>query len=139
MLAVDSAVTVQDRAGAIVKVYEGAEKLFGLGERPIGVAVYGLGNIGPRSVGSYLNEYVTHDPGGALDRREDSLGDIVEHLRVFLLDAYLREIAPVLEQQIGMPYDQIPPERRPVLGVVVVGFRPRPVPVRGVGDRYPAP
>jgi hypothetical protein len=42
-LGVDSAVTAPSPDGGVMKVYENAQKLFQVGERPIGVATYGLG------------------------------------------------------------------------------------------------
>ena len=122
VLAVDSAVTVADPAGAgVAKIYENAQKLFQLGERPIGVAVYGVGTIGSRTIGSYVREFEKADPGGVLDG-ETSVHEIVEQLRLFFLDRYDTEITPLLEQAFGMPFDQIPPDQVPVLGLVVGGF-----------------
>ena len=66
VLAADSATSIPDGAGGVAKVYENAEKLFELGNRPIGVAVYGIGAFGVRSVSSYLNEFEQRDPGGSL-------------------------------------------------------------------------
>jgi integrase len=51
-LAVDSAVTLPDGTGGIAKVYENAQKLFQLGDRPIGIAVFGLERE-PSTVRSY--------------------------------------------------------------------------------------
>src|SRR2546422_625642 len=48
--------------GGVLKVYEDADKLFSLGERPIGVATFGAGVIGNRTLGSYLREFVVRDP-----------------------------------------------------------------------------
>lgn len=41
ILGVDSAVTLSGPTG-IIKVFENAQKLFQLGEKPVGIAVYGL-------------------------------------------------------------------------------------------------
>jgi hypothetical protein len=51
ILGVDSAVTVP--VADHVKIWENAEKLFQMGGRPIGAAIYGLAGFGDRSVGSY--------------------------------------------------------------------------------------
>ena len=61
VLAADSAVALRT-AGEIVKIYEPAEKLFPLGDRPIGMAVYGLAALGNRSIGSYLREFAADNP-----------------------------------------------------------------------------
>lgn len=120
-LAVDSAVTLPDASGGVAKVYENAEKLFQLGDRPIGIAGFGLGALGSRAIGSYVREFETLDPGGAVTA-QNSLTDVVESLRDFLLTSYRREVVPVLEQHHGVPFDQIQPDQIPVLGLVVGGF-----------------
>jgi len=52
VLGVDSAVTIHDSQGLVVKVYENAVKLFQLGEKPIGIAAFGIGALGNRIIGS---------------------------------------------------------------------------------------
>lgn len=121
ILAVDSAVTLPDTSGNVVKIYENAEKLFQLGERPIGVACYGLGSLGHRSIGSYLAEFETRDPGAVLAQK-NKVGDVVEALRQFLMAAYRKEVVPALEQQTGKKYKDIPLAERPALGLVIGGF-----------------
>jgi hypothetical protein len=121
VLAVDSAVALRT-AGQIVKIYENAEKLFPLGDRPIGMAVYGLAAIGDRSIGSYLREFATENP--VVADPNSTLQEVVEAAREFLMAAYLREVAPDLERSLGRPWDQIPVEDRPPLGVVMGGFSP---------------
>jgi hypothetical protein len=114
ILGVDSAVSVPAPQG-IVKVYENAEKLFQLGERPIGVATYGLGALGMRSIGSYVREFEVRDPDGVIEA-ENAVADVVEALRAFFMDGYNREILPHLQAQ------DIPTDQWPVLGLVVGGF-----------------
>jgi len=41
----------------VAKQYGHAQKLFQIGDLPIGVVVYGIGNIGPRSIGSFIVEF----------------------------------------------------------------------------------
>jgi hypothetical protein len=121
VLAVDSAVALR-AAGQIVKVYENAEKLFPLGDRPIGMAVYGLAAIGDRSIGSYLREFAAENQ--VVADPTSTLRDIVEAAREFLMAAYLREVAPDLERSVGRPWDKIPVAERPTLSVVMGGFSP---------------
>jgi hypothetical protein len=45
IVGVDSAITIGD-AAAPAKVYEDADKLFGLGDLPIGIAFYGMAALG---------------------------------------------------------------------------------------------
>ena len=42
---------------AFLKAYENATKLFQLGDSPIGIASWGAGNIGPRSIGGLILDY----------------------------------------------------------------------------------
>ena len=93
----------------VVKTYEHAEKLFRLGQTPIGVAVYGIGNIGPRSIGSFIHEF-----GKKLTEPED-VEKVAADLLAFLrsqYDAQLRDVA------------QVPAEQRPQLGVLIAGYSP---------------
>lgn len=121
VLAVDSAVTLRAPDGSgIEKIYENAEKLFPLGGRPIGVAVYGLGALGDRSLGSYLAEFEKQNPA-VVDPRT-TLNDVVEAARDFLMAAYMREVAPEVADNSGRPWDQVPDEEKPILGVVIGGF-----------------
>jgi hypothetical protein len=48
--------------------------------------------------------------------------DLVEALRDFFSTRYLREVAPILEQETGLSFGDIPAEQVPVLGLVVGGF-----------------
>jgi hypothetical protein len=121
VLAADSAATVPGEGGSVLKTYENAEKVFALGNRPIGVALYGIAALGSRSVSSYLNEFEQTDPDDVLASDTD-LSEIVEALRDFLLNAYLSDLAPLLAQALDMPYEDIPVEQIPILGVVVGGF-----------------
>jgi hypothetical protein len=46
LLAIDSAVTLPDGGGGVAKVYENAQELFQVADRPIGIAAFGLGALG---------------------------------------------------------------------------------------------
>src|SRR5947207_2181008 len=120
ILGVDSAVTVPS-PGGVAKVYENAEKLFQLGERPIGIATFGLGALGTRSLGSYLREFAIHDPGKVVSG-QSAIADVVEALREFCMANYRAVIVPLLEQETGKSFDDIPAEQRPGIGLVVGGF-----------------
>ena len=87
-----------------IKAYENAQKLFQIGALPVGVATYGIGNFGPRSVGSFLLEF---------GRRKD-LKDNVEDLAV--------ELHKFLGSAHEDLYGKLPEEQKPVLGLVVAGY-----------------
>src|SRR5205814_2305946 len=84
---VDSAVTLPSSAGKETTVYDDSEKLFPLGRLSVGVATYGLGAMGARSIGSYLREYEVTDPQGLM-AGDYTMPQLVESLRAFLLQAY---------------------------------------------------
>lgn len=122
ILGVDSAVSIPGKAG-IAKTYENAEKLFQIGRRPIGVAIFGLGGIGARSIGSYLTEFGVEN--NAIISAENFLEEIVEALRSFFMDKYSALIIPALEKAIqeqGKKLEDVPKGNWPKLGLVIGGF-----------------
>ena len=124
ILGVDSAVTFGSPAGGVHKVYENADKLFQLGDKPIGIAAFGISLLGFRSIGSYINEFEAEDPEHVVSR-EAQVEDIVEQLRSFFIRKYRETVVPELESRFGKIFDDIPPSQRPVLGLVVGGFSAR--------------
>jgi hypothetical protein len=120
ILGVDSAVTIpvsQDH----VKIWENAEKLFQIGERPIGAAIYGLAGFGDRSVGSYFRQFEQGNPGGVLTAAND-LSVVVESLRDFMHTAYHATIAPAIVAA-GKDFNQeLQAGNVPALGIVVGGY-----------------
>ena len=123
VLGVDSAVSLPAPGGGVAKTYENAEKLFQLGNRPIGVAVYGLGTLGTRSIGSYIREFEIKDPEKKVSG-DTSIGEVVEELRKFLFEQYERTVVPALETSLKKRFSDIPSHKIPVLGVVAGGFSP---------------
>jgi hypothetical protein len=88
-----------------LKAYGNARKLFELRTKPgVGVLTYGAGNIGPRSVGSLIEEYS--------DRVEanTTVARIAEGLR--------DHIRPVYQQQFGA----LPVNQQPAMGFYVAGY-----------------
>jgi hypothetical protein len=121
VLGVDSAVTVPG-PGGVIKVYENAEKLFQLGYRRIGVAIYGLGSLRTRSIGSYIREFEVLNPAGVLQPNSANLEQVSEALRAFFLQSYRDTVQRDIEQQTGQPLSNIPPANWPTLGLVIGGF-----------------
>jgi hypothetical protein len=114
IIGVDSAVTVSD-ANGIQKVFEDGEKLFQLADK-IGVATYGLGGLEGRSIGSFVHEFELAHPD--LDRVP--ISDVAERLRAFFMNVYVQ----FGEKVFGVPFDQIPPDKKGTLGLIVGGFSP---------------
>jgi len=115
-LGVDSAITVPSPDG-VVTVYEEADKLFQIKNRPIGIATCGLGTIAGRTVGSYIREFQINDPKNVIQGAAD-VKLVVEELR-FFHEVYTNNVAPMLEKQTGNPLEQIPSDRMPIIGFVV--------------------
>jgi hypothetical protein len=82
ILGVDSAVTVSAAGKGIFKVYEHSQKLFQIQDKPIGVAIFGMANIGERTIGSYLREFEVKNPNNVLNTAK-TMAEIVEAIRVF--------------------------------------------------------
>lgn len=123
ILGVDSAVTLPSADGTVLKVYENAEKLFQLGNLPVGVATFGMAAFASRGIGSYLREFETTNE--KLLSGEASVGELVEELRLSFLKVYYDAIVPQLEAATGKKFKDIPPEQVPALGLVVGGFSPK--------------
>ncbi len=121
VLGVDSAVTLSDEKGNVVKTYEHAVKLFQLGEKPIGIATYGAGALGSRIIGSYVREFEVEDPQQVVTKNA-TVKDIVEQLRLFFLKQYRNTVVPEMEAQTGKKFKDIPDKDKPFLGLAVGGF-----------------
>lgn len=118
VMAVDSATTLSDASGATTKVFLDSDKLFQLGSLKVGIATYGVAALDGRTIGSFIREFSLRESNNDLDKLD--LGEIVERLRVFFLDTY----KVFAEKVYQKPFDQIPPENKGALGLVVGGFSP---------------
>lgn len=121
VLGVDSAVTLGDKQGNVVKTYEHAVKLFQLGEKPIGLATYGIGALGSRIIGSYVREFEVEDPQQVVTKNA-TVKDVVEQLRLFFLERYRNTVVPEMKTRTGKKFKDIPDKDKPVLGLAVGGF-----------------
>lgn len=123
ILGVDSAVTLPSPMG-IAKVYENAAKLFQLGDKPIGIAIFGMGALGNRTLGSYIREFELTEYRDAV-KKGYKLKDVAEALRAFFMRHYLATIVPEFEKQTGLKFNEVPMENRPGFGLVIGGFSDR--------------
>jgi hypothetical protein len=121
ILGVDSAITLNDAKGGVIKVYENAEKLFQLGKKSVGIATYGIGNMGTRGIGSYLREFELLDPNNVVTQKA-TMAQIVEELRIFFLAKYKNIIVPLVEKQSNKKFEEMPDNEKPILGLAVGGF-----------------
>lgn len=120
IVGVDSAVTVSFGPGK-TNIYEDTEKIFQLGEKRIGIATFGLAGIGDRSIGSFVREFESVNFEGAMDDGKQ-VAQISEALRAFFYQEYERVIIPAVEAYCSMPFQQIPINDRPYLGLLVGGY-----------------
>lgn len=89
----------------VIKTYENAQKLFRLGNHNIGVMTYGIGNIGSRSIGSYLSEF-------AQKHATNVVKDNADNLLKFLKEKYDEHHKGTEEGQL------------PALGIMIGGYGP---------------
>lgn len=91
-----------------MKAYGNARKLFEIRTRPLGVGVltYGAGNIGPRSVGSFIEEYAeTVGP-------KENVADIAKGLRDHI------------QKEYQVQFGALPINLQPATGFYVAGYSP---------------
>lgn len=89
ILGTDSAATYVDPDTGVSKIMPAADKLVGLAGRRIGVATYGPGNLGGRSIGNLLHEF-QHTRGGPPAIL--TVGETAEELRAFFAPPYQQTI-----------------------------------------------
>lgn len=121
VLGVDSAVTLSDAKGQVAKVYENAEKLFQLGEKPIGIAAFGLAILGGRGIGSHLREFEIQNPNNIISNPA-SIQNVVEELRKFFMLVYKTTVVPEVETQKRKKFAELTDKEKPILGLAVGGF-----------------
>jgi len=133
ILGADSAVTIVtrgEREGAITqeitKTFTGAEKVFPIAvpglSGCIAVGSYGLATLGPQTVQSYLREFCLQADGDQWVGCESPVGGLSEALYDFFNTKYSELVRPSLEQVHKLPFDKIPADQKPLLGLVVAGY-----------------
>lgn len=92
----------------LIKSYENAQKLFQVGEFPVGVLTYGIGNIGRRSIESFVHEF-----SRAEKVRAPAPVD-VEQIALRFCAFMLNHYTPA--------FGALPPDQQPAMGFVVAGY-----------------
>jgi hypothetical protein len=105
VLGTDSMAHIQ-RGGEFLRSYRHATKLFQVGELPMGVMSYGLGNIGARSIESLMREF-----GAKLKGTETSVDGVSKALCKFMRRHY-----DALAQNLAED------EEPPPLGFLLAGY-----------------
>lgn len=88
-----------------ITAYENARKLFQIGELPIGVMTYGLGNIAQRSIESLMREF-----GRTTLGRRVAVSTISQALFDFI------------KQEYDALFGHLPDDQKPTLGFYVAGY-----------------
>lgn len=107
VLGTDSMAHIQ-RGGTFIRSYRNATKLFQVGDLPMGVVSYGLGNVGHRSIESLMREF-----GEKLKPGQKAVDTVSKALFKFMKEHYGR-------QAENLPDD----ESLPSLGFLLAGYSP---------------
>jgi len=104
VLATDSMTTIQatvDKAGnkAVIKTYSNAKKLFHIGDAPIGAMIYGIGNIGQRSIEGLMFDFSVKELTKLTKPKRESVHDVAEALFVYFNSLYQTEFANIPPEQ----------------------------------------
>jgi len=118
ILGVDSATTIGDPLNPI-KIYSGVDKLFPIGNYPIGLATFGVASIGGRTIASWAAEFALLLPTTLPDQY--SMADVAEAVRYFFFQRYEEHVLRPLEAASG-ELEQGKDMQPPVLGLVLGGF-----------------
>ena len=116
---------VPERGQQLVKAYEHARKLFQLATLPVGVLTFGAGNIGNRSVESFIGEF-SADYATKI-KTTDSIEKVAQDLHDFMRGPYENTHA------------QTPAESRPIMGFCVCGYFDDPNQHLGSGWEFQFP
>jgi hypothetical protein len=96
--------------GQHIKSYSHAQKIFRIADLPVGALTYGGGNIGNRSMESFVHEFSQQER--QQPENDKTVGAIAGRLLTFLRDYYNRGFG-------GLPEAQ-----RPLIGFYVAGYSP---------------
>ena len=111
-LGCDSATQIQgkDPTGnvSVLKIYQNARKLFRFQDLPIGILVYGIGNIGVKSIRTILREF----------NKENPISPESSYTVQGAADALLQ----FMRQKYDENFKTYKPDEKPTLGVFVAGY-----------------
>lgn len=95
-----------------VKSYSNAQKIFQIADLPVGVLVYGGGNIGNRSMESFIHEFSREERTSPEAQADRSVQAVANRLYSFMRNHY----DPV--------FSSLPEAHRPAIGFYVAGYSP---------------
>jgi hypothetical protein len=91
-----------------VKSYEHAQKIFHVGDFPVGVLTYGVGNIGRRSIESFVHEF---------SRSEKSRQD-----RTVDVEQIARRFHAFMQGHYSQTFGAVPESQQSAMGFIVAGY-----------------
>jgi hypothetical protein len=95
----------------LIKAYENAQKLFHIGELPIGLLTYGIGNIGRRSIESFVHEFSRDEKA--------RLGQPGEQINV---EQTTRRFFGFMQGHYAQAFGAMPQPQQPAMGFIVAGY-----------------
>jgi hypothetical protein len=99
----------------LVKAYENAQKLFQVGDLPVGVLTYGAGNIGRRSIESFVREFSRAE-------KDLSKNATVEQPHLVNVEQIARRFHVFMQRSYSEGYGILPIEEQPTMGFVIAGY-----------------
>ena len=100
-----------------VKSYENAQKLFQVANLPVGVLTYGGGNIGKRSIESFVHQFSRAEQARAQDRLVNN-----QPLESVDVEEISRRFFVFMNERHASAFGQIAREQQPVIGFIVAGY-----------------
>ena len=99
---------IPEHGQQLIKAYENARKLFQLATLPVGVLTFGAGNIGNRSVESFLGEFSA---------------DIAKKIKpTDSIEKIARRLCDFMRKPYEEAYAQTPIQARPAMGFCICGY-----------------
>jgi hypothetical protein len=93
----------------LIKSYENAQKIFEIGDLPVGVLTYGIGNIGRRSIESFVHEF---------SRSEKARPDA----KLVNLSEMARRFFDFIRGHYQNAFGALPVEQQPAMGFIIAGY-----------------
>jgi len=131
IMGADSAVTISGKLEApdgvregVLKVYNEAEKIFQFCDLPVGIMTYGIGMLGERTLESYIREYEYSKYNEDKKLSTITIENISGNLKEFFTEKYEAFFKDPLEQKFGQKYEEILPQNKLPLGLVIGGYSP---------------
>ncbi len=130
IIGADSAITITASTGetpgvqdVIAKVYNEAEKVFGLADLPVGLVNYGVAILERRSIGSYIEEFVATE----IEKRKEefqkmTVAEIGKEIGDFFTKKYEITFGETTRKPNVKSNTDSESIRIPVLGLVLAGF-----------------